>query len=151
LSPLAVLAALLFLAAPAPAAPTRPLVTEVELRLPPGVDPAPLRSLVAVRAGQPLSPDGTQRTVKALYQTGKFANVEVVVFPAEGAPAEPRVRVEVRCTPRRVAASVKVDPGAAVLRPAPCPRGPRSTPGASRRRPGPCRRCSPGTDTGRRG
>ena len=115
MSSLAALAALLLWAAPAPAAPTRPLVTEVELRLPPGVDPAPLRSLVAVQAGQPLSPDVTQRTVKALYQTGKFANVEVVAFPAGGTPAEPRVRVEVRCTPRRVAASVKVDPGTAVL------------------------------------
>ena len=113
MSSLAALAALLLWAAPAPAAPTRPLVTEVELRLPPGVDPAPLRSLVAVQAGQPLSPDVTQRTVKALYQTGKFANVEVVAFPAGGTPAEPRVRVEVRGTPRRVAASVKVDAGRA--------------------------------------
>jgi len=118
LSPLAVLAALLLQAAPAPAAPpapARPVVSTVELRLPPGEDPAPLLPLVAVRAGQPLSPDATQRTVQALYQTGKFANVEVVAFPADGTPAGPRVRVEVRCSPRRVAASLKVDPGAATL------------------------------------
>ncbi len=120
MSPLAVLAVLLLQAVPAPAragsaAPARPVVSEVELRLPPGEAAGPLLPLVAVRAGQPLSPDATRRTVQALYQTGKFANVEVVAFPDGGTPAEPRVRVEVRCTPRRVAASVKVDPGAAVL------------------------------------
>jgi len=118
LNPLAVLAVLLVQAPPAvvaPFAPTRPVVTAVELRLPPGEDPAPLLPLVAVRAGQPLSPDATQRTVQALYQTGKFGNVEVVAFPADGTPAEPRVRVEVRCAPRRVVASLKIDPGGAAL------------------------------------
>ncbi|MEI6225905.1 MAG: hypothetical protein WCS72_14200, partial [Deltaproteobacteria bacterium] len=80
MSTLAVLAALLLGAAPAsadPLGPPRPVVTSVELRLPPGEDPALLRPLVAVQAGQPLSPAVTQRTVRALYQTGKFANVEV--------------------------------------------------------------------------
>ena len=118
MSPLAVLAALLLHAAPVPAAPVapaRPVVSEVDLRLPPGEEPTPLLPLVAVRVGQSLSPDATQRTVQALYQTGKFANVEVIAIPAGGTPAAPRVRVEVRCTPRRVATSVKIDPGAATL------------------------------------
>jgi outer membrane protein insertion porin family len=39
----------------------------------------------------------------------------VVVFPAGGVAAAPRVRVEVRCTPRRVAAEVTVDAGGATL------------------------------------
>ncbi len=111
------LASLLLLAAQtqAPAALVRPVVSEVELRLPPGEDAALLQPLLDVRAGQPLTPDGTRRTVQSLYRTGKFGNVEVVVFPADGTPAAPRVRVEVRCTPRRVAASVKIDAGAETL------------------------------------
>jgi outer membrane protein insertion porin family len=118
LSPLAVLAVLLLGAAPAPAdppGPPRPVVTSVELRLPPGQDPVPLRPLVAVQPGQPLSPGATQRTVRALYQTGKFANVEVIAFPDGGTAAAPRARVEVQCTPRRVAASVVIDAGGAAL------------------------------------
>lgn len=122
MSPIAVLAALLVhaapvpvLAAPAPPPPARPVVTAVDLRLPPGEDPVPLRPLVAIQVGQPLAPRLTQRTVRALYQTGKFANVEVVVFPVEGDPGAPRIRVEVRCTPRRDAATVAVNLGGAVL------------------------------------
>ncbi len=112
-------AALLLHAAPAPAGvapPTaRPVVTEVALVLPPGLDPTPFRPLVAIQEGQPLSPGVTQRTVRSLYQTGRFANVEVVAFPAGGTQAAPRVRVEVRCSPRRDAASVTVDLGGASL------------------------------------
>ena len=118
MSTLAVLAALLLGAAPAsadPLGPPRPVVTSVELRLPPGEDPALLRPLVAVQAGQPLSPAVTQRTVRALYQTGKFANVEVIAFPDGGTAPAPRVRVEVRCVPRRVAASVAIDGGGVPL------------------------------------
>lgn len=107
------------------------MVGEVELRLPPGEDPAPLRPLIAVQAGQPLTPEATQRTVRGLYLTGKFAGVEVITFPAGGEPEAPRVRVEVRCTPRRAAASVKVEgrggalpvSGAALLQAASLPIG----------------------------
>jgi outer membrane protein assembly factor BamA len=112
LSALGALAALLAWAtvgAADPVVPPRPVVTEVELRLPPGEDPAPLQPLVAVQAGQPLTPRATQRTVRALYQTGRFGNVEVFTFPAGGTAAAPRVRVEVQCSPRRVAASVKLE------------------------------------------
>ncbi len=118
MSPLAVLAVLLLGAAPAtadPPGPPRPVVTSVELRVPPGEDATPLRSLLAVQPGQLLAPGATQRTVRALYQTGRFANVEVIAFPDGGTAAAPRVRVEVRCTPRRVAASVVLDAGGVVL------------------------------------
>ena len=120
MSPLAVLAVLLLGAAPVPApadppVPPRPVVTGIELQLPPGEDPVPLRPLVAIREGQPLSPGATQRTVLALYQTGKFANVQVVTFPDGGTAREPRVRVEVRCSPRRMASSVRIGAGGAGL------------------------------------
>jgi outer membrane protein insertion porin family len=113
-----VLAALVLGAAPvvaAPPVPSRPVVVEVELRLPPGEDPATLRPLLAVQAGEPLTPQATQRTVRALYLTGKCANVEVITFPAGGTPETPRVRVEVECAPRRAAASVKVEGRGGVL------------------------------------
>ncbi len=140
MSALAVLAALLVQAAPAAAGPApepRPVVTAVELRVPPGEDPAPLRGMIAVQAGQPLSPGATQRTVRALYQTGRFGNVEVVAVPDGGTAGEPRVRILVRCTPRRVAASVRVDGGAAglplaedaLLQAAALPRGAEVFPG----------------------
>ena len=134
MSALGVLAALLLGAAQvvvAPPVPSRPTVVEVDLRLPPGEDPAPLRPLLAVEAGQPLTPQATQRTVRALYLTGKCANVEVVTFPAGGTTETPRVRVEVHCTPRRAAASVKVEgrggalpvSAAALLQAASLPKG----------------------------
>ena len=139
MSALGVLAALLLsaagvVAAPpvaAPPVPSRPMVVEVDLRLPPGEDPAPLRLLLAVQAGQPLTPQATQRTVRALYLTGKCANVEVITFPAGGTPEEPRVRVEVHCAPRRAAASVTVEgrggalpvSAAALLQAASLPKG----------------------------
>ena len=123
MSALGLLAALLLpataLAAAPPAAP-RPGVTAVELRIPPGEDPEPLRALLAVEAGQPLNPRALQRTVRALYQTGKFGNVEVITFPDGGTATAPRVRVEVHCLPRRVAASVKVTSVAGAL-PVPVP------------------------------
>jgi len=129
-----VLAALLLGAAPvvvAPPVPFRPMVVEVDLRLPPGEDARLLRPLVAVQAGQPLSPQATQRTVRALYLTGKCANVEVITFPAGGTTETPRVRVEVHCAPRRAAASVNVEgrggalpvSAAALLQAASLPKG----------------------------
>jgi outer membrane protein assembly factor BamA len=140
LSALGLLAALVLGAVPAvaaPPAPARPMVAEVELHLPPEEDPEPLRDLLAVQAGQPLTPRAMQRTVRALYQTGKFANVEVITFPAGGTADAPRVRVEVRCAPRRVAASVKVEAGggplpvtpAALLQAAALPKGTEVYPG----------------------
>ncbi|HET8723208.1 MAG TPA: POTRA domain-containing protein, partial [Anaeromyxobacteraceae bacterium] len=141
MSALAVLASLLLGAAPveaAPPAPPRPLVVgTVELRAPPGVDPAPLRPLVTIRSGEPLTSGDTRRTVRALYQTGLFSNVRVVTFPAGGTEAEPRVRVEIELEPRRVVASVRVDvaggalpvPEDDLLKSAALPRGAEVYPG----------------------
>ncbi len=119
MSPLALLATLLLGAAPVPPAGSpatpRPVVTAIELRLPPGEDAQALRARVAVKVGEPLSSDLTERTVRSLYQTGRFANVEVVTFPDGGTATAPRVRVEVRCDPRRVAVSVTLDTGGASI------------------------------------
>jgi outer membrane protein assembly factor BamA len=62
-----------------------------------------------------------QRTVRALYQTGKFANVEVITYPDGGTAAAPRVHVEVQCLPRRVVASVRVTSAGGAL-PVPVPQ-----------------------------
>jgi outer membrane protein assembly factor BamA len=114
LSALALLAAWLAAATPAggppPADPSRRAVVEsVRLVLPPGEDAAALERLVAVRPGEPLAVADLQRTVQALYQTGRFGNVVVREWPAAGPGGERRVRLEVRCLPRRVVASVRVD------------------------------------------
>jgi outer membrane protein assembly factor BamA len=112
LTPLALLAAWLAVApAQAPpnaVAPVRPVVESVRLVLPTGVDPAALEPLVALRPGAPLAVADLQRTVQALYQTGRFGNVVVREWPAGGPPGAPRVRVEVHCLPRRMVASVRV-------------------------------------------
>jgi len=140
LSALGVLSALLLVAAPvvaAPPVPPRPMVVEVDLRLPPGEDPALLRPLLAVQAGQPLTARDTQRTVRDLYLTGKCANVEVITYPAGGTTETPRVRVEVHCAPRRAAASVRVEgrggalpvSAAALLQAASLPKGAEVYPG----------------------
>ena len=55
----------------APPVPPRPMVVEVELRLPPGEDPAPLRPLRLDPGRQAAHARDTQRTVRALYQTGQ--------------------------------------------------------------------------------
>jgi len=86
----------------------RPVVESVRLVLPPGEDAAALEPLVAVRAGEPLTVRELQRTVRALYQTGRFGNVLVRQWPAGDAPGAPSVRIEVECLPRRVVASVRV-------------------------------------------
>jgi hypothetical protein len=162
LSALGVLAALLLGATPvvaAPPVPYRPMVVEVDLRLPPGEDPAALRPLLAVQAGQPLTPQATQLTVRALYLTGKCANVEVITYPAAGTPETPRVRVEVHCAPRRAAASVKVEgrggalpvSEAALLQAASLPKGAEIYAGRLRPRRGPCGSCWRVTATGRPG
>lgn len=123
MTPLALLAAGLLAAAPGaagPAAPAgvpeggvpfepRPVVEAVRLVLPPGEEAGPLEGLVAIRAGEPLTPRALQRTVRALYQTGRFGNVVVRVIAAGGTPGGPRVRVEVECLPRRVVATVRVE------------------------------------------
>jgi outer membrane protein insertion porin family len=74
--------------------PSRPLVTSVELQLPPGMSLAEYRPLVVVQAGQPLDPQAVRRSVELLFATGKFSDVVVRAHP-DGAG----VAVEVECAP----------------------------------------------------
>jgi outer membrane protein insertion porin family len=85
----------------------RPLVAEVELRLPPGEAEETYRPLLGLRPGDPVTPRALQRLVRNLYQTGKFGNVLVFSFPVPG-DGPPRVRLEVRCLPKRTVASLAV-------------------------------------------
>ncbi len=126
MSALSLLAAALLAAAPvAGAAPAgtaaavevaRPLVAEVDLRLPPGETEEAYRPLLGIRPGDPVTPRALQRLVRSLYQTGKFGNVLVFSFPVPG-------------TVRRGSAS----------RCAACPSGPWPPWGSPARRRG-CRR-----------
>ena len=115
---LPLLSAVLFLLPQAPKAPeappvevrsARPVVASVVLHLPPGEDPASLQPLLAVRVGEPLTPRATQRTVRALYQTGRFGNVRIYSEPLAGEGPAGQVRVEVECLPRRLVAETRVE------------------------------------------
>ncbi len=102
----ALLAAALLLAAPGEEAPPRrPVVAGVVLKLPPGEDAAVLEGMVAVRAGQPLSPRALRRTATLLYQLGRFSDVVIRALPAEGG----EVVLVVECLPRRLVRSVRLD------------------------------------------
>ncbi len=111
--PRAVLAAAALALLPAAGrAAERPVVAEVVLQAPSGEDPEPLRRLVAVRAGERLSPRALRRTVQLLYQLGRFSNVVVRAVPLEPAPGQPpRVKLVVRCLPKRVVAGVTISAG----------------------------------------
>ncbi len=97
-------------AAPAAPADARPVVSGVELRVPPGEDAAAIEGLVAVKPGEPLSPRALRRTVQLLYQLGRFSNIVVRTQPEAGAaPAgAPRVRVVIECLPKRLVRSVAI-------------------------------------------
>jgi len=84
----------------------RPIVASVELRAPPGEDLASLQSAVFIREGEPLTPRATQRTARALYQSGLFGNVRIYATPA-AAPGT--VRVVIECLPRRLVAATRFD------------------------------------------
>lgn len=61
-----------------------PEVIAVELVLPPGSDTQGLSALVAVRRGQVLSPLAVRRSVEALWNTGRFTNVEARAVDVPG-------------------------------------------------------------------
>ncbi len=61
-----------------------PEVVAVELVLPPGSDTQGLSALVAVRRGQVLSPLAVRRSVEALWNTGRFTNVEARAVEVPG-------------------------------------------------------------------
>ncbi|WP_083969047.1 outer membrane protein assembly factor [Hyalangium minutum] len=59
-------------------------VKEVELRLPPGSDTRGLADLVTIRRGQVLSTLAVRRSVEALWNTGRFTNVEARTVDVRG-------------------------------------------------------------------
>ncbi len=59
-----------------------PIVSSVELHLPPGTDPAGLAELVAIRKDSPLSKREVRRSIERLFATGRFA--DIAVFKSEG-------------------------------------------------------------------
>lgn len=61
-----------------------PEVKAVELRLPPGSDTRGLADLVTIRRGQVLSTLAVRRSVEALWNTGRFTNVEARTVDVEG-------------------------------------------------------------------
>jgi outer membrane protein insertion porin family len=109
-----VLAAALAVAAGAagaqPLPPAAPRVSSVELALPAGEDPEPVRALVAVEDGEPLSARSLRRTVQRIFQTGRYRNVVVRAVPDAPPPGgEGRwVRLVVEALPLRVVAEVRV-------------------------------------------
>ncbi|HTP52610.1 MAG TPA: POTRA domain-containing protein [Anaeromyxobacteraceae bacterium] len=113
MSPLTLLAGALLAAAQMPAGPPadvpRPIVEDVQLRLPAGENPKEFQGLVAIEVGAPLTPRATQRTVRALYQSGKFGNVRIYSSPTVQGTGADRVRIEVVCEPRRLVASTRFE------------------------------------------
>jgi outer membrane protein assembly factor BamA len=61
-----------------------PVVTAVELVLPPGSDPQGLTELVTIYRGQVLSPQAVRRSVEGLWNTGRFTNVEARAVEVPG-------------------------------------------------------------------
>ncbi len=59
----------------------RPMVTEVVLHLPEGMQAAEFRPLVVLQAGQPLDPQAVRRSIELLFATGRFADVVVEAHP----------------------------------------------------------------------
>ncbi len=98
----------------------RTVVEQVLLRAPPGEDLAALQALLAVKAGEPLSPRAVRRTVQLLFQLGRFSNVvvrELAAPPAvPGGP--PRATIVVECVAKQLVRSVvlQVAPPAALGR-----------------------------------
>ena len=87
-----------------------PRVAAVELRLPPGEDPAAAAALLAIEAGEPLSSHALRLTVQRLYQVGRYRNVVVRAVPApppDGAAGE-WVRLVVEALPIRTLAALRI-------------------------------------------
>lgn len=85
----------------------QPLVTSVELRLPPETDPALVAEapgLVAIRKGQQLSLRAVQRTIERLMGTGRFADVVVYGEEVEGG-----IEIVIEASPRRKVGDVFVE------------------------------------------
>jgi len=85
-----------------------PIVSSVELQLPPGEDATALKRLVTVAPGGPLDRRELRRTVQLLFGSGRFANVVARLQPAPGGGT---VVLVLECLPRRLVASISVEAG----------------------------------------
>ena len=83
-----------------------PVVSSVELQLPPGEDATALKRLVTVAPGGPLDRRELRRTVQLLFGSGRFANVVARLQPV---PGDGSVVLVLECLPRRLVASVSVE------------------------------------------
>jgi outer membrane protein assembly complex protein YaeT len=63
-----------------------PRVAAIDVRLPPGEDPAQVRDLLALAPGDPLRARALRRTVQLLYQTGRWRQITAWAIPAEPPP-----------------------------------------------------------------
>ena len=108
----ALAAAALWLAPAAGRGAEPPWVAQVVVEAPPDENLAALEGLLAVRAGERLSPRALKRTVQVLYQLGRFSNVVVRAVPLPPAPGQPeRVKLLVQCLPKRVVGKVTLSTG----------------------------------------
>lgn len=94
--------------APTPLAPERagprgPVVAAVELVVPEGVDPEPLREWITFAPGEPLSRKAVRRSVQRLYETGRFANVTATAVEDEGG-----IRVIFELEPHRSIGAIRI-------------------------------------------
>jgi outer membrane protein insertion porin family len=87
-----------------PPAVSAPLVTAVEVHLPPGTDVADIPQQIAVARGQPLSLRAVRRSIERLMATGRFADVVVRELPSEGG-----IRVVFEVSPRQRIATLYID------------------------------------------
>jgi outer membrane protein assembly complex protein YaeT len=94
-------AALLGVAGPAagaePPAAGAPVVTGIDLDLPPGEDRVMVASMLEIQVSEPLSLRSVRRTVEVLYQLGRFSNVVVREVPA----GEGKIRLRIECLAKR--------------------------------------------------
>jgi outer membrane protein insertion porin family len=87
-----------------PPAVSAPLVTAVEVHLPPGTDVADIPQQIAVARGQPLSRRAVRRSIERLMATGRFADVVVRELPSAGG-----IRVVFEVSPRQRIATLYID------------------------------------------
>ena len=89
-------------AAQAPAPPPR--VVAVAVEPPPGRSAASYQALVRQQPGQPLAPEAVAASLRALFATGEFRDVEAVRYPAPGG-----VRLLFATQPNAFIAEVRVE------------------------------------------
>ena len=95
------------LAAPAAAQsppPAAPPVVALAVEPPPGRSPAAYQALVRQKLGQPLEPEAIRASLRALYATGAFADVEALTYPTPSG-----LRLEFATQPNAFLSEVRVE------------------------------------------